>query len=155
LGRRDLFDSKELLRLQRLIPELRKILRLRSRIIHLDIQNARLRSLLDAVNAPVMLAKSTGHLLHANKPAVQLLRSAEVLRETQGRLAALTEHGTDALRSLLLKGRFGGGGSIPLCARDANCVDILIVPTFESHGWAEGSEDCSAVFVVRRTRLEL
>jgi DNA-binding CsgD family transcriptional regulator len=149
LGRSRLFGDTELSRYRALMPDLRRVIGLRLRLMELDLQQARLRALLDKVSTPILLTDRTGILLHANQTAESLFKAGDVLRVSAGRLAATTEHETDALRSLVDKAGSGGGGAnIYLLTRDGMRFEVLVVPTPAHHVWAEGSDSCVAVFVI-------
>jgi DNA-binding CsgD family transcriptional regulator len=156
LGRSELFGDAELSLYRKLMPDLRRVMSLRLGLMRLDLRHAQLRNLLDAVGTPIMLANRIGRVLHANRAAEDLFRAGDLLRVAGGKIAAVTEPETDALRGLLQRaGSDGGGASLRLISRDGVEADILIVPTPENHGWAEGSDDCVAVFVARTTALNL
>jgi DNA-binding CsgD family transcriptional regulator len=149
LGRARQFGDTELSRYRKVMPDLRRVMALRLRLMELDLQNARLRALLDKVSTPILLTDRTGHLRHANQMAERLFQAGDVLRVRNGRLAATTEHETDALRSLVNKAGSGGGGAnLNLMTRDGKRFDVLVVPTPIHHVWAEGSDSCVAVFVM-------
>jgi DNA-binding CsgD family transcriptional regulator len=148
-GRARLFGDAELSRYRKLMPDLRRVIALQLRLMELDLQNARLRVLLDKVGTPILLADRAGRLLHANQNAERLFQVGDMLRVSGGRLAATTEHETDTLRSLVQRAGSGGGGAnIYLMTRDGRRFEVLVVPTPTHHVWAEGSDSCVAVFVM-------
>ncbi len=148
LGRSEPYGDSELSLFRGLMPDLRRVMALRLRLLELDLQQARLRALLDAVCTPILLTDNACHLLHANRRAEDLLRAGDVLRAPHGRLAAANEPATDALRvSVRQVNSSGHGVRLNLPAARGNHADIVIVPVAPDHGWAEGSETCVAVFV--------
>jgi DNA-binding CsgD family transcriptional regulator len=150
LGRSKPFGDAELSLYRRLMHDLRRVMGLRLRLLDLDLQRARLRALLDEVNAPILLTNGSCRLQHANRTAVSLLQVGDLLRLQHGRLAAATDHETNALRDLIRKACCGeGGGSIRCLASDGKRAGVLVVPVRADHGWAEGAEQCTAVFVTR------
>jgi DNA-binding CsgD family transcriptional regulator len=149
LGRPDPFGDAELALYRRLMPDLRRVIGLRLRLMEVDLQRVRLRALLDEIATPILLTDSTGRLQHANTGAVALLSAGDVLQTRHGRLAAGTEQETAVLRDLVCKAGAGKGGSLCCHARGGERVGLLVVPVRADHGWAQGAEHCVAVFVTR------
>jgi DNA-binding CsgD family transcriptional regulator/PAS domain-containing protein len=148
LGRTEPFSEAELALHRSLMPELDRIMALRMRLMALDLQQARLRALLDRVGAPILLATGAARLLHANRAAEALLRAGDPLSLTHGRLAAVTEQQTDALRALIRDaGNDAVGQTLKIHTGRGQTAWIAILPVRAEHGWAEGGCDCVALFV--------
>jgi DNA-binding CsgD family transcriptional regulator/PAS domain-containing protein len=148
LGRAGTYREDEVAAFDRAMPELRRVLGLRLRLLQYDLERARLRALLDLVRAPLLLVDESGCLLHANRAADALLKEGDALRLSQGRLAAATQSDTDALRRLLRAAcSRTGGGSLQLSLGDGSVVGVMVNPLRADHGWAEGRERCAAVLV--------
>jgi DNA-binding CsgD family transcriptional regulator len=149
LGRPDPYRDEEVALFDHLMPELRRVMGLRLRLLELDLQRAEMRALLDAVWAPVLLTDETGRLWHANRGADSLLQAGDPLRLSDGRLTALEQHDTDLLRRLLRKASCGdAGGILRFRGGDNGMMGILVMPVRADHGWAEGHERCVAVLVM-------
>lgn len=148
LGRDRPFGDTELSKYRKFMPDLRRVIAIRLRLMEADLQNARLRVLLDEVSTPILLTDQTGRLLHANQTAERLFRAGDVLLVRTGRLAATTEHETDALRLLIRKAGSGGGGANLYLTGAGRRFEVLVVPTPTHHDWSEGSDSCVAVFVM-------
>jgi DNA-binding CsgD family transcriptional regulator len=148
LGRRETFTEAELAYYRTLMPALRRAFQIHLHLLRLELKHAQVRGLLDTVNTPILLTDDRSRLLQANTRAERMLRTADVVRISEGRLALRSGDDTSLLRAIVEAASAGGrGAEIPILAREGTEARVIVVPLRPDHGWTEGEDRCVAIFV--------
>jgi DNA-binding CsgD family transcriptional regulator len=82
------FSEATLAELDRLLPHLRRMLRIRTQLMTANMSAALYRSALDAMAQATFIVDSKGLLLKSNITGEEMLRRGDVLRLSQGRLTS-------------------------------------------------------------------
>jgi DNA-binding CsgD family transcriptional regulator len=126
------------------------------------VEAAALADSLDELASGMVIVDSTGRIIHANLSAHRLIADANVLRATNGRIAALDLNGGRILRDVFAAAQAGdaavgkSGIAVPLTARTGERYVAHVLPlTSGARRKAGVSYSAAAAMFVRKAALDL
>jgi DNA-binding CsgD family transcriptional regulator len=149
-------------RFELITPHVRRAM-LIGKVINLHrVEAATLADSLDELASGVVIVDSTGRIIHANLRAHRLIAEANVLRATNGRIAALDPQGSRVLLDVFNAAQAGdaavgkGGIATPLTARTGERYIAHVLPlTSGARRKAGVSYSATAAMFIRRAAMDL
>jgi DNA-binding CsgD family transcriptional regulator len=155
-------DDRMRRRFELITPHVRRSM-LIGKVIDLHrVEAAALADTLDELASGMFIVDSTGRIIHANLSAHRLIAEANVLRATNGRIAALDLNGGRILRDVFAAAQAGdaavgrSGIAVPLTARTGERYVAHVLPlTSGARRKAGVSYSAAAAMFVRKAALDL
>ena len=155
-------DDRMRHRFELITPHVRRAM-LIGKVIDLHrIEAAALADTLDELASGLFIVDSTGRIIHANLSAHRLIAEANVLRATNGRIAALDLEGSRHLLDVFTAAQAGDaavgkkGIAVPLAARSGERYVAHVLPlTSGARRKAGVSYAATAAMFVRKAALDL
>jgi DNA-binding CsgD family transcriptional regulator len=155
-------DDRMRHRFELITPHVRRSM-LIGKVIDLHrVEAAALADSLDQLASAMFIVDSTGRVIHANVSAHRLIAEADVLRVTNGRVAALDPHGSRSLLDAFTAAQAGDaalgkkGIAMPLTARTGERYVAHVLPlTSGARRKAGVSYAATAAVFIRKATLDL
>ena len=155
-------DDRMRRRFELITPHVRRSM-LIGKVIDLHrVEAATLADSLDELASGMFIVDSTGRIIHANVSAHRLITEANVLRATNGRIAAFDLHGSRNLLEVFAAAQAGDaavgkrGIAVPLAARTGERYVAHVLPlTSGARRKAGVSYAATAAMFVRKAGLDL
>jgi DNA-binding CsgD family transcriptional regulator len=155
-------DDRMRRRFELITPHVRRSM-LIGKVIDLHrVEAAALADSLDELSSGMFIVDSTGRIVHANASAQRLIAEANVLRATNGRIAALDLEGQRNLLDVFTAAQAGDaavgnrGIAVPLTARTGERYVAHVLPlTSGARRKAGVSYSATAAMFVRKAALDL
>jgi DNA-binding CsgD family transcriptional regulator len=155
-------DDRMRHRFELITPHVRRSM-LIGKVIDLHrVEAAALADSLDQLASAMFIVDSTGRVIHANVSAHRLIAEADVLRVTNGRIAALDPHGSRSLLEAFTAAQAGDaalgkkGIAMPLTARTGERYVAHVLPlTSGARRKAGVSYAATAAVFIRKAALDL
>jgi DNA-binding CsgD family transcriptional regulator len=155
-------DGRMRRRFELITPHVRRSM-LIGKVIDLHrVEAATLADSLDQLASGMFIVDSTGRIIHANASAHRLIADADVLRATNGRIAAFDLQGGRNLFNVFVAAQAGdaavgkSGIAIPLTARSGERYVVHVLPlTSGARRQAGISYSATAAMFVRKAALDL
>jgi DNA-binding CsgD family transcriptional regulator len=155
-------DDRMRHRFELITPHVRRSM-LIGKVIDLHrVEAAALADSLDQLASAMFIVDSTGRIIHANVSAHRLIAEADVLRVTNGRIAALDPHSSRSLLDVFTAAQAGDaavgkrGIAMPLTGRGGERYVAHVLPlTSGARRKAGVSYAATAVLFIRKAALDL
>ena len=155
-------DDRMRRRFELVTPHVRRAM-LIGKVINLHrVEAATLADSLDELASGMFIVDSTGRIIHANASAHRLVAEADVLRATNGRIAALDPRGSRNLLEVFAAAQAGDaavgkrGIAVPLAARSGERYVAHVLPlTSGARRKAGVCYSATAAMFVRKAALDL
>ena len=155
-------DDRMRHRFELITPHIRRSM-LIGKVIDLHrVEAATLADSLDELASSVLIVDATGRIIHANASAHRLIAEADVLRATNGRIAAFDPQGSRKLLDVIAAAQAGdvavgkNGVALPLLARsDERYIAHILPLTSGARRKAGVSYSATAAVFIRKAALDL
>ncbi|UVK52434.1 helix-turn-helix transcriptional regulator [Mesorhizobium sp. AR02] len=155
-------DDRMRRRFELITPHIRRSM-LIGKVIDLHrVEAATLADSLDELASGMFIVESTGRIIHANASAHRLIAEADVLRATNGRIAAFDLEGSRKLLDVFMAAQSGdvalgkSGIALPLTARSGERYVAHVLPLTSGKRRKAGvSYSATAAMFIRKAALDL